>query len=171
MNMSDALQKAFQEKGRELPSQPRPQQERGAAPPAQLDGPMPLPVNFVDAAEQVMLAISTPSNNSQDPTRRRFDITTSKIRNLLSLAIEIYHQEYLRTEETLLEESMLRIQMMRVRMLYEAGRDQKVKKFLQQSHLINYLKDIRENRAKLIRYTQYLEALVAYHRYYGGSEN
>ena len=162
MNQPDTYHRnTYQNKSRDA-------QGRRADPPAPLDAPMPLPKNFVDEAERVMQKMG------QDSSKGGFSITTSKIRNLLSLAIEIYHQEYLRTEETLLEESMDRIQMMRVRMLYETGRDKEGKEFkafLQQSHLLNYLKNIGNSRIKLIRYTQYLEALVAYHRYYGGSEN
>ena len=97
-----------------------------------------------------MLAISTPGKDD----KRRFGITTSKIRNLLSLANEVYHRECLRTEPKLLEESLYQIQMMR--MLYEGGREPVVKTFLDQSHLIRYLKDIGEDWMKLIRFTQYL---------------
>ena len=74
-------------------------------------------------------------------------------------------------EKDLLDESKRQIQMARVRMIYEAGRDDNVRRFLEQSHLIAYLKGIGDDRARLIQYTQYLEALVAYHRYMGGREN
>lgn len=151
MSMTDSFRKS----GKEMP----------------VDAPASLPSNFVDAAEQVILKVSTPTNNKGI---RKFGITTSKIRNLLSLAIEIYHQEYLRTEPKLLEDSVYRIQMMRVRMAYEGrrdGGDKSVKQFLEESKLIPYLNDIGDDRMKLIRYTQYLEALVAYHCYYGGREN
>ena len=37
--------------------------------------------------------------------------------------------------------------------------------------LLEYIKDIGSSRAKLIAFTQYMEALVAYHRFYiGGKE-
>lgn len=131
--------------------------------------PMVLPDEFVDLAMQTMERISVPMNG--DPQRRRFQITTSKIRNLLSLVMEIYNTEHRRLEKTLLEESRLQLQMARVRMVYEAGRDDSVKQFLNESKLISYLKGIGDDRIRLIRFTQYLEALVAYHRYMGGREN
>lgn len=170
MNISDTSPKAYQNSGKFMPRQggrPVPQRPVSQPPSNEVDAPVPLPANFVDVAERVMLDISQPGRDNKP----RFDITTSKIRNLLSLATEVYHQEYLRSEPKLLEESLYQIQMMRVRMLYEAGREPAVKTFLEQSHLIGYLKDIGDDRMKLIRYTQYLEALVAYHRYFGGREN
>lgn len=131
--------------------------------------PMVLPEEFVDLAMRVMERIS--EQDYRDPQRRSFKITTSKMRNLLSLIMEIYNKEYLRSEEKLLDESRLRLQMVRVRMVYEAGRDDAVKCFLKESCLISYLKGIGDDRIRLIRFTQYLEALVAYHRYMGGREN
>ena len=142
---------------------------RQSAVPYQDADPMVLPDEFVDLAMCTMERISAPIDG--DPQRRRFQITTSKIRNLLSLVMEIYNTEHRRLEETLLEESRLQLQMARVRMVYEAGRDDSVKRFLNESKLISYLKGIGDDRIRLIRYTQYLEALVAYHRYMGGREN
>jgi CRISPR-associated protein Csm2 len=97
-------------------------------------------------------------------------ITTSKIRKFLTQVIEVYHDERIRQEETLSPESISRIQLIRMRMLYEAGRDPDVKNFVERTQLIEYLKGIGNSRSSFIDYTHYLEALVAYHRYYGGRE-
>ena len=142
---------------------------RPTAEPYQDAEPMVLPDEFVDLAMHTMERISVP--DEKNPQRRKFQITTSKIRNLLSLIMEIYNTEYRRSEKTLLEESRLQLQMARVRMVYEAGREDSVKKFLKESGLISYLKGIGDDRVRLIRFTQYLEALVAYHRFMGGREN
>ncbi|HIS92897.1 MAG TPA: type III-A CRISPR-associated protein Csm2 [Candidatus Alectryocaccomicrobium excrementavium] len=152
-----------------------------SAPPAQSapppkkafnDGkPEALPANFVDEAQAVMNRIAkySPDKNGQD--RWTFKITTSKIRKLLSLVMDIYNAECRRTEETLLEKSALAVQMARAHIVYEAGRDDDVRQFVEASKLLPYIKGIGNSRANLIRYTQYLEALVAYHRYMGGREN
>lgn len=119
----------------------------------------PLPEDFVDKAEDVF--------------REKMDvkkITTSKIRRLFSLLVEIYNREILRTADTLADESLARIQLARIRMLYEAGRDKDVKCFLEVAKLVEYLKDIGTSRAKLLNYFHYMEALVAYHKFYGGKE-
>ena len=142
---------------------------QSTAEPYQDAEPMVLPDEFVDLAMRTMERISVP--DERDPQRRRFQITTSKIRNLLSLIMEIYNTEHRRVEKTLREESLLQLQMARVRMVYEAGRDDSVKQFLKESNLISYLKGIGDDRVRLIRFTQYLEALVAYHRFMGGREN
>lgn len=123
--------------------------------------PEAVPEDYVQAAETVM----------RDVVNQRPSITTSKIRNLLSLVTDIYNVENLRTEQTLLADSVSRLMMMRVRALYEAGRDQATKNFIEKAKLLEYLKGIGNDREKLIRFAHYMEALVAYHRYYGGREN
>lgn len=121
---------------------------------------MPLPRDYVDAAEQVILQLN--------PT---FAITNTKLRNLYSLITEISNVENLRTEEDLLPDSYTQLLMARIRMVYEAGRERSVKTFLEESKLLEYLKDIGTNREKLMNFSRYMEALVAYHRYHiGGKE-
>lgn len=120
--------------------------------------PMPIPDDFVDKAEYLM----------KDLTR---SITTSKIRNILSLITEVYNVENVRVEEELLQASKDRLQMIRVRILYEAGRDiYGVKKFVDKCQIINYIKGIGDSRRTFIKFARYMEALVAYHRFYGGKE-
>ncbi len=145
-------------------SRPRSAQPRETVKPA---APMPLPKDFVDAAEKVMLELKT----EKDEDYKKSVISTSKIRNLMSMVMDIYNVEILRNDQTLLEESIQSITMARVRMIYEAGREQAVKDFLKKAKLLEYIKDIGSSRAKLIAFTQYMEALVAYHRFYiGGKE-
>lgn len=121
--------------------------------------PKQLPAEFVDKADEVIRS----GNWSRG-------ITTSKIRRLFSLFTEIYNVETLRTEEQLLPESVSRLRLAQIRMLYEAGRDNKVKEFLTKAELIEHLKDIGTSREKLLKYFHYMEALVAYHKFYGGRE-
>ena len=98
-------------------------------------------------------------------------ITTSKIRNLLSLVSEIYNVEKLRTERELCPDSVAKVGMMRVRTAYEAGRDAATKAFVEKARLLQYQKGIGNDREALIRFAHYMEALVAYHRFYiGGKE-
>lgn len=60
--------------------------------------------------------------------------------------------------------------MMRIRTAYEAGRDDTVKTFVEKARLLQYMKGIGSSREDLIRFAHYMEALVAYHRFYGGRE-
>ena len=120
-----------------------------------------LPEDYVDAAEAVMRKLS---NNSKK-------ITTSKIRNLLSLVSDIYNVENLRDASELLPDSKTALTMMRIRVVYEAGREQTVKEFVTEAKLLEYIKGIGNDREKLIDFAHYMEALVAYHRYLiGGRE-
>lgn len=120
----------------------------------------PLPRDYVDTAEQVILRLNP-----------LYAITNTKLRNLYSLITEVSNVENLRSEPELLPESQTRIAMARIRMVYEAGRERSVKSFLEEAKLLEYLKDIGTSRDKLMDYSRYMEALVAYHRYYiGGKE-
>ena len=122
--------------------------------------PKKVPEDYVDEAERIMRSLMS------QPKK----VTTSKIRNLLSLVTDIYDTENIRTEEKLLPESIVKLNLMRVRVAYECGRDDTVKSFVAQTNLLEYLKGISTDRADLIRFAHYMEALVAFHRYFGGKE-
>lgn len=133
--------------------------------------PRKVPENYVDEAERIMRALISSGTT----------ITTSKIRNLLSLVTDIYNDESIRTEDKLKPDSVVKLNLMRVRVAYEYGRDNgesvgkdkvyPMKDFISQAHLREYLKGISTDRADLIRFAHYMEALVAFHRYLGGKEN
>ena len=116
------------------------------------------PEDYVDFAENLM-------------RRQSRSITTSKLRKILSLLMDIYNTEVIRTEEMVSEESAMKLQLARIRIAYESGRDESVMEFVNQAHLLPWLKDIGNSRERAIRYIHYLEALVAYHRFFGGKEN
>ena len=156
--------------------------------------PKKVPEDYVDEAERIMRSLMS------QPKK----VTTSKIRNLLSLVTDIYNEENIRTEEKLRPESVVKLNLMRVRVAYEYGRDTgesksrnkeegsdrdrgesngrdkekssgketvyPMKEFITQAHLLEYLKGISTDRADLIRFAHYMEALVAFHRYFGGKE-
>lgn len=122
--------------------------------------PKKVPEDYVDEAERIMRSLMS------QPKK----VTTSKIRNLLSLVTDIYNTENIRTEEKLLPEIIVKLNLMRVRVAYECGRDDTVKSFVAQTNLLEYLKGISTDRADLIRFAHYMEALVAFHRYFGGKE-
>lgn len=116
------------------------------------------PADYVDFAEELM-------------SEWYRSITTSKLRNLLSLMMDIYNAETLRTGDTLSDESMVKIQMARIRIAYECGRDPNTQRFAAAAYLMPWLKAIGSSRDKALHYIHYMEALVAYHRFFGGREN
>ena len=120
--------------------------------------PKDLPEDFVDVAEKHM-------------NQCYRSITTSKIRNLLSLVIDCYQAESRRTGEKITPESAEALTNMRIRVVYEMGRDDRnVGQFVRETELLEYLAGIRGDRKALIRFYHYMEALVAYHKYMGGRE-
>lgn len=133
--------------------------------------PRKVPENYVDEAERIMRALISSGTT----------VTTSKIRNLLSLVTDIYNDESIRIEDKLKPDSVVKLNLMRVRVAYEYGRDNgesvgkdkvyPMREFITQAHLREYLKGISTDRADLIRFAHYMEALVAFHRYLGGKEN
>ena len=97
-------------------------------------------------------------------------VTTSKIRNILSMAADIYDKVLQNKEDQLSDEIVSRIEYLRVRMIYECGREQMVKNFVNAAQLLDYIKMIGSDKKKYILYYHYLEALVAFHRYKGGKD-
>ncbi|MDO5719052.1 MAG: type III-A CRISPR-associated protein Csm2, partial [Tissierellia bacterium] len=81
--------------------------------------------NFVDKAEKVISKINSD---------RRM-ITTSKIRNILSMASIIYENAK-RGKGNLREEELADIQMLRMKLIYDSGRDRDVKNFVNGSGLL-----------------------------------
>lgn len=123
--------------------------------------PLKLPENYVDEAEKVMRALF----------ENRSRITTTKLRGFLTLVNDIYNAENLRTEMELSSESKLKLMRLRVRVVYDAGRERDVKNFVEKAKLLEYLKGVGDSREAMIQFAHYMEALVAYHRYLGGSDN
>ena len=97
-------------------------------------------------------------------------VTTSKIRNILSMAADIYDKVLQNKEDQLSDEIVSRIEYLRVRMIYECGREQMVQNFVNAAQLLDYIKMIGSDKKKYILYYHYLEALVAFHRYKGGKD-
>ena len=129
-------------------------------------------MDYVDRAEEAMKKISK-------------YITTSKIRDLMAQVNELYNDIILEPEEKLEKKYVDAIKHLRVKMIYDAGRDRqtisnrekkqfpeiamgKINYFFQETGLLNMVKEIGDSKEKFLEYCKYFEALVAYHKYYGG---
>ena len=97
-------------------------------------------------------------------------VTTSKIRNLLAMNADIYNQVLTKSSEKLDDEICGRIEYLRVRFMYECGREPKVKEFVQQAEILEILKEIKQSKKNYLLFSRYMEALIAFHKYYGGRE-
>lgn len=112
--------------------------------------------NYVDSAEKVILSL-----------KDRGQITSSQIRNILSITQRIFVNAN-RRKGDLGEDEKTELQILRTRLVYDSGRDNKVKNFVKRSELLDNIKEIGNSREKLLLFCRYLEALVAYHKFYGG---
>lgn len=98
-------------------------------------------------------------------------ITTSQIRNLLAMTADIYNEVRLLRDDNLGEDICGRIQYLKVRFLYEAGRDpKKMGPFVNEAQIIRCLDEIGTDKGRYILFSRYMEALVAYHKFYGGKD-
>ena len=126
-----------------------------------------LDVDYVEAAKKVIEDILVDKNGH---SRIEKAVTTTKVRNLFSLANDICNLERYRKGETLIQESEAMLKQMYVRVIFEYGRDRRTKQFIDKSKILQYINWIDGNRERLIRFAMYMEALVSFHRYYGGKE-
>ena len=97
-------------------------------------------------------------------------ITTSQIRNLLAMTADIYNQVMLSMSDTLSEEVKGRLAYLKIRFIYEMGRDGKMKTFGEQAGILRAIDEIGNSKQKFILFNRYMEALVAYHKFYGGKD-
>ena len=118
--------------------------------------------NYVDNAEAAITRLSKKVNKQG---REIPMVTTSKIRNLLSMAADIYNQALDCKEDVLPDDITSRIDYLRVRFMYEAGREQGVKSLLEEADLLNIMKEIKGNKNNYILFYHYMESLVAFKRY------
>ena len=83
------------------------------------------------------------------------------------MSADIYNEVIISQKEVLSKEIIGRINYMKIRFIYDAGREKKVGIFLQQTKLLEYLEGSKEGRTQYILFNRYMEALVAYRKYYG----
>ena len=59
---------------------------------------------------------------------------------------------------------------MRVRVMYECGREPLVNDLVREAQIIEILKEIGASKKNYLLFSRYMEALVAFHKYYGGKD-
>lgn len=123
--------------------------------------------NYVDKAEEVIKGLRIKDKNG----KLILTLTTSKIRNILAMVSELYNEVQRQRDTVLSDEMASRVKYLKMRIAYEAGRDEKtVKPFVQKAELMEEIDKIGKSREKLLTFCNYMEALVAYHKYYGGKD-
>lgn len=118
-------------------------------------------VGYVALAEKVILEMKK---------NKKYEITTTKIRSILRMLNQLQREAVQRQKEELDEEFQSSLQYYKMRCVYEAGREPTVKTFMEKSQLIALVDWIGSSKNNFLLYCHYVEALVAFHRYYGGKD-
>jgi len=179
--MSGDMKEAFRKAGLAGEPQPARSQRRGTdntgragsrgAPPAQPSrsqtaaAQFTLGENYTAQAEQVIKELKRLLGNDWK------ELTTSKIRNILAMVSELYNDVITEQDDLLSPELQSRIEYLKVRLVYECGREPYVvKPFVTKAGLLDLLNNIGGSRENFKKFARYMEALVAYHRFYGGQD-
>jgi len=106
-------------------------------------------------------------------------ITTSQIRKFLTAVnsvankVTIFKAQNQGTKE-LSDDLAAEIKYLQVPLVYQAGRessrDRTIKDFIKKTNIIEYINCIGTDLKAFETFAKYIEALVAYHKYYGGKD-
>lgn len=124
--------------------------------------------NYVEQAEQVIPKLSKDKKGN-------ISVKTNQIRKLLSAITTVNNQiELLRMQDkwdaTHKMQMQAEIRYLVVKFAYQAGRDPSVKDLIQKAKLMEWLKESEANADKFKEFARYMEALVAFHKFYGGRD-
>lgn len=100
---------------------------------------------------------------------KKIHISTTKLRSILAMSSDIYNDVIILTEDKLPQDVISRINYMKLKLYYESGRGDgdAVRKLLSCSNIFSLIEQIGDSRKKFILFNRYMEALVAFHKYYG----
>lgn len=130
-------------------------------------------LDIVDKAEKVIQSLQRP--DKRNPDKMVIDLTTSQIRkfltavNILKNKIDVYKVNHL-NEDELSDDLAMEIKFLRVNILYQAKRERAVNDFVKKAQIEEHINNIDRSAAEFDRFYKYMEALVAFHKYYGGRD-
>ena len=106
----------------------------------------------------------------------KIEVTTRQLRKILAAVNMLNNKvDIHRTKEpgatALPSDLAAEVQYLKVRVAYQAGRDKVVRKFVDTAGLVAKIDEIGSDLTKYEAFARYMEALVAYHKYYGGRDS
>lgn len=124
--------------------------------------------NIVDRAERIMLDLMEEENRNKK-------ISTSQIRNILSSVntvnskVQVSRLNSLTKDDVLSSVLVDQIKFLKAKFLYDAGKDDSgaVYNFMKKSNLAGHIDEIGNSYTRFQAFVKYVEALVAFHKYYG----
>ena len=110
--------------------------------------------NFADEAMKVMQKM------------KGSRLTTSQIRKIWGYIVRVYDRAR-RTQGKMLDrETVHDLQYAKMKIYYEAGREQAVKHFVNDAGIIRMIDGIGNNKEKFMLFCNYMESLVAFHKFF-----
>ncbi len=123
--------------------------------------------NYVKKAEDTIDELKNLKNKNNKPIQIA---TTSQMRNILAMSADIYNRVMVNNGDKLTDEIVGLIEYLKIRIVYEAGRDDKVKNLIEKSEMLQIIDEINGSKKNFILFNHYLEALIAYRKFKGGKE-
>ena len=126
--------------------------------------------DIVQKAEKVILSLKEKNERGYNNM-----ITTSQIRKFLTAVNAVTNRvEVFKVRcnecENLSEELTNEIKFLKVKLVYQVGKDKKLRPFVEKAELLEMIDGIGGSIRKYENFARYIEALVAYHKYYGGKD-
>lgn len=100
---------------------------------------------------------------------KNIDITNTQLRLILSNSIIIKNKiknNNNNNNEKLSIEIQNEIKYLLIKLIYQAGKEDKVKKFIEDFKMVDKIKQIGDSAKKFNEFYRYLEEIVAYSKYY-----
>lgn len=134
---------------------------------------------IVNRAQNVMKKLFEVDENGNSTAKNV--VTTSQIRKFLTAVgtitekVNAYRFENPKNESELSEELQAEIKFLKVKLAYQIGRNKTkrgnpVKDFEKEADLINEIDAINKSTKAWQIFANYMEALVAFHKFYGGRD-
>ena len=119
--------------------------------------------NYVDMAENAVKRLERNKNGN-------LILTTSKIRNILSMISTIYYEVIHHPADKLNEDMVERLKYLKMRFAYEAGREKAVKNLIEVAKIFEIIEWVGDDKQRCILFCKYMESIVAYHKFNGGRD-
>ena len=131
--------------------------------------------DVVDKAEKVMQELQANGRFDKYKNQKVPYLTKSQIRKFLSAVNTVKNKVdvekvYATNVNVLSDEMAAEVKFLKVSILYQAGRERAVKDFVEKAEITKIIVDIGKDANKFNKFCKYIEALVAFHKYYGGEE-
>ena len=119
--------------------------------------------NYVDMAENAVKRLERNKNGN-------LILTTSKIRNILSMISTIYNEVIHHPADKLNEDMVERLKYLKMRFAYEAGREKAVQNLIEVAKIFEIIEWVGDDKQRCILFCKYMESIVAYHKFNGGRD-